>query len=159
MKLKLEDPFSGMVAAPNALIITGAEMTVTLAFEVLPVPPLVDVTVTLLFFTPAVVPVTFNEIVQLAPGARLAPLTLAEDEPLTAAAVPEQVEFRFAGVAATKPAGRLSVNAIPLRVEFALGFVRVNVRLVEPFSAMLAAPKTLVIAGGAMTVRLAEEVD
>jgi hypothetical protein len=159
VKLRLEDPFSGMVAAPNALIIAGAEMTVTLAFEVLPVPPLVDVTVTLLFFTPAVVPVTFNEIVQLAPGTRLVPLTLAEDEPLTAAAVPEQVEFRFVGVATTMPSGRLSVNAMPVRVEFALGFVRVNVRLVEAFSGIVAAPKTFAIAGGAMTVRLAEEVD
>jgi len=37
-------PFSGMLAAPNALLIDGGEATVRLAVAVLPVPPLVEVT-------------------------------------------------------------------------------------------------------------------
>jgi hypothetical protein len=37
--------------------------------------------------------------------------------------------------------------------------LRVKVRLVVPFSGMLAAPKALVMDGGLITVRLAEEVD
>jgi hypothetical protein len=56
VKLSEVDPFSGMLAAPNVLLITGAPTTVMLALEVLPVPPSVEVTWTLLFFTPTVVP-------------------------------------------------------------------------------------------------------
>jgi len=37
-------PFSGMLAAPNALVIEGGVATVKLAEAVLPVPPLVEVT-------------------------------------------------------------------------------------------------------------------
>src|SRR5260370_39316794 len=37
-------PLSGMLAAPNALMITGGATTVILALEVLPVPPSVEVT-------------------------------------------------------------------------------------------------------------------
>ncbi len=44
LKLSVVAPFSGMVAAPNALVIIGAERTVMLAFEVLPVPPLLELT-------------------------------------------------------------------------------------------------------------------
>jgi len=56
VKVSDVEPFSGTLAAPNALMITGAPTTVMLAFEVLPVPPSVEVICTLLFFTPAVVP-------------------------------------------------------------------------------------------------------
>jgi len=37
-------PFSGIVAAPNALVIEGGVATVRLAEAVLPVPPFVEVT-------------------------------------------------------------------------------------------------------------------
>ena len=42
-------PFSGIVAAPNALAIEGGEATVRLALAVLPVPPLVEVTAPVVF--------------------------------------------------------------------------------------------------------------
>ena len=51
---------SGIVPSPKALVIaggTGGE-TVSVAFDVLPVPPFEEFTWTLLFFTPAVVPLT-----------------------------------------------------------------------------------------------------
>src|SRR6266853_347736 len=127
VKVSDVDPFNGMLAAPNALIITGGATTVMEAFDVLPVPAFVEVTWTLLFFTPAVVPVTFTEIVQLAPGVRLAPLRLIEEEPATAVAVPSQVVVKPLGVATTRPAGRLSVNATPLSVRFAFVLLRVKV--------------------------------
>ena len=79
-----------MLAAPNALIITGGATTVIDALEVLPVQPLAEVTWVLLFFTPPVVPVTFTETVQEAAGKRVAALRLTEEDPLTAVAVPEQ---------------------------------------------------------------------
>src|SRR6185312_13871569 len=56
VKLRDVEPFSGMLAAPNALSMTGGATTVTDALEVLPVPALIEVTWTLLFFTPPVVP-------------------------------------------------------------------------------------------------------
>src|SRR5262249_59867312 len=56
VKLKLVEPFNKIEAAPNALLITGGPTTVIEAFEALPVPPSVEVTWTLLLFTPAVVP-------------------------------------------------------------------------------------------------------
>jgi hypothetical protein len=49
-------PFRGMLAAPNALAIVGGATTVIVAFDVLPVPAVASLTVTLLFFVPAVVP-------------------------------------------------------------------------------------------------------
>ena len=44
VKLNDVEPFNGIEAAPNALMITGGATTVNDAFEVLPVPPLVEVT-------------------------------------------------------------------------------------------------------------------
>src|SRR5262249_42406630 len=44
VKLSEVDPFSGIVAAPNALAIVGGATTVMEAFDVLPVPPSVEVT-------------------------------------------------------------------------------------------------------------------
>jgi hypothetical protein len=105
-----------MLAAPNALIITGGPATVMEAFDVLPVPASVEVTWTLLFFTPAVVPVTFTETVQDALEASVPAERLMLPDPATAVAVPPQVLLNALGVATTRPAGRLSVNAIPVSV-------------------------------------------
>jgi len=104
------------------------------------------------------VPITFTETVQDAPEARLAPDKVDDDEPLTAVAVPPQVLDNPFGVATIKPEGRLSVKATPVSVRFALVLVIVKVRLVLPFSGMVLAPKALLIVGGLMTVRLAEDV-
>lgn len=158
VKLRLVEPFSGMLAAPKAFAMVGGATTVIEALEVFPVPPLVEVTWTLLFFTPAVVPWTLIETVQLASGARDAPLKLTDEEPATAVAVPLQVVLRLFGVATTSPAGRLSVKATPFSVRFWLVLLTVNVRLVVPFSGIVAAPNALAIVGGLMTVKLAEDV-
>src|SRR6267154_2485565 len=143
-----------MLAAPNALMITGGAATVMLAFEVLPVPPSVEVTWTLLFFTPAVVPVTFSDTVHDALAANVPPDRLAEPDPATAVDVPPQVLVKPFGVATTKPAGKLSVNAAPVSASAAFGFVTLKVSEVEPFSAMLAAPNAFTIVGAVATVKL-----
>ncbi len=158
VKLKLVEPFSGMLAAPNALIMTGAPTTVMEAFDVLPVPPSVEVTCTLLFFTPAVVPWTFTETVQLALAANVPADKLTEPDPAAAVAVPPHVLFRFGVEATTSPAGKLSVKAIPVRLRLVFGFWMVNVSEVVPFSGICAAPNAFVIAGGVATVKLAEAV-
>src|SRR5438445_755464 len=147
-----------MVAAPTALIITGGPTTVIEALDVFPVPPSVEVTWTLLFFTSAVVPCTLTETVQLALAANVPAERLMLPEPATAVAVPPQVLFNALGVATTRPAGKLSVKAIPFSVTPVFGFCMVNVNEVVPFSGMLAAPNALVIDGGEATVKLAEAV-
>jgi len=158
VKLRLVELFNGMLPVPNALLMVGGEITTMLALEVLPVPPFVELTVTVLFLVPFVVPVTFADTMQDAPGARLPPDKDTEDDPLTAVAVPLQLLVRLAGEATTRPAGRLSVNATPFSVKLVLLLEIVNVRVVVPFSGMLAAPNALAILGALITVRLAEEV-
>jgi hypothetical protein len=91
--------------------------------------------------------------VQLALEARLAPERLTDPDPPTAVAVPPHVLLKFGVAATTSPAGRLSVNAIPVRERFVFGLLMVNVRLVVPFKGTEAAPKTFVIDGGEATVR------
>jgi hypothetical protein len=158
VKLKLVEPFSGMLDAPNALVRSGGPTTVIDAFDVLPVPPSVEVTVTELFLTPAVVPVTLTETVQLTLAASVPAERLTDVPPATAVAVPPQVLVRFGVEAITRPAGKLSVKAIPFNVTFVFGFWMLNVSEVVPFNGMLAAPNALVIDGGVATVRLAVAV-
>jgi hypothetical protein len=111
--------------------------------------------VTELFFTPAVLPVTFTETTQLTLLAIVPPDKLTAVDPAKALTVPPQV-FESDGVDATKsPAGRLSVNATPVRPRLAFGLLTLNVSEVVPSSGMLAAPNDFVIEGGAATLRLA----
>lgn len=114
VKLKVADPFSGMLAPPKASLIIGGAATARLAVAVFPVPPSVEETVTLLFFAPAVVPVTFKLSVQEPPAASVPPDRLTADEPVAAAAVPVQVVVKPLGVATTRPVGKLSLNPTPL---------------------------------------------
>src|SRR5260221_13795688 len=160
VKVKLVDPFSGTLAAPNALMITGGATTVIEALEVFPTPPSVEVTCTLLFFTVAVVPVTFTLNVQDALVARVAPDRLTVPEPATAVIVPPpQLPVRPFGVATTKPAGRLSVKATPVSgMVLATGLVMVKLKLVVPFSGIVNAPNSLVMVGGVATARFAVAV-
>ena len=135
-------PFSGMLAAPNALLMVGGATTVREVLEVLPVPATVSLTVTLLGAAPATVPFTFTEIMHDAPAAKLAPVKETTPEPATTAGAVLQVLVKPLGVATTRVPGaafgKVSVNEIPFRTE---------------------APNTLLMVGGLMTVRLAEEVD
>jgi len=158
VKLRLVLPFSGMLVAPKALLIVGGPTTVRLAFEVLPVPPSVEVTCTELFFTPTLFPVTFTDTVQAALDAIVPPVSDTEPLPAVAVAVPPQVLLRLLGVATTKPAGKVSVNAIPLNPRAVLGLLMVKLRLVVPFSGIDAAPKALVMLAGEATVKLADAV-
>jgi len=135
----------------------GGANTTRLAVEVLPLPPSVDVTVTLLFCVPAVTPVTFSDSIHDVLTAKLAPDKLTEVPP--AATVPPHVLVSPTGDATARPAGKLSMNATPVSgMVFEPGLTRVNVKLVEPFSGMLAAPNALAMAGGAATAKVAEAV-
>ena len=158
MKLRLVEPLSGTLAAPNALAIVRGPTTVMDAFDVLPVPASVEVMVTELFLVPAVVPVTLTESVHDALPARVPAERLTVVAPAVAVAVPPQV-FESAGVlATTKPAGRLSVNARPVRASVVFGLVMVKVSEVVPFAEIEEAPKALVMEGGVATERFAVAV-
>src|SRR5882724_1290220 len=158
VKVNDVEPFNGMLAAPNALMITGGEVTVIEVLDVFPVPPSVDVTCTLLFFTPAVVLVISMETVHEALVASVPADKLTEVAPATAVVLPPQVLLVFGGLARTKPDGRLSVNATPVRLTVVFWFWIVKVKLVNPPIGCNGAPKTFVIIGGEATVRLAEAV-
>lgn len=151
-------PFSGIDVAPKTFVIVGGPITVSEAFEVFPVPPLVDVTWTLLFSTPVAVPFTFTETVQEPPGARLAPDRDTDEDAVAPETVPLHVELKPLGVATTSPAGRLSVKATPFKVKFVLELLKVKIRLVVPFSGTEVAPKLLLMCGGLITVSVAVDV-
>jgi hypothetical protein len=158
LNVRLVVPRIGMVAAPNALAMVGGPTTAMEAFAVLPVPPLEEVTVTLLFFTPGVVPVTFTENAQEAFWGNRALDRLTEDEPAVAVIAQPQAPINPFGVATTKPEGKLSVKATPVNeTPFAAGLVIVKLREVEPFvNGILAAPNDVTMVGGVPTVRDAE---
>src|SRR5277367_504003 len=158
-KVRLVLPPTEIIAAPKLLLIVGGFTTVMLAVPVFPVPPLVDVTVTELFCTPAVAPVTLTENVHDAPAARDAPDKLTVDAPAVAVMVPEShVPVIMLGVETTNPAGRVSVKAMPVRAPAVFGLVTRKVRLVLPPTEIIAAPKLLLIVGGFTTVMLAVPV-
>lgn len=127
------------------------------AFDVLPVPPSVELTVTLLFFMPVVVPCTLTDTVQPALPANVPPERLTEPEPETAVTVPPQLLVRLAGLATTRPAGRVSANAIPV-AELPFGLLMLKLKVVVPFSGMVVAPNDLVMETGLATVKLADAV-
>jgi hypothetical protein len=149
-------PPSATLAAPKASAIEGGATTAMLAFEVFPAPPSVDVICTLLFFTPGADPVTFSDTVQPELAARVAAFRLTEPVPAVAVAEPVHVLLRLLGEATTKPAGRLSVNSIPVSASPVFGFAIVKVSELVPFSGTVKAPKDLLIVGGLATASVAE---
>src|SRR5262249_21249531 len=124
-------------------------------FAVALFPPSVELTTTLLFLSPAVVPVTLTDTAQEALAANVPADKVTVPEPAVAVAVPPQVLLRPFGVATTRPAGRLSVNANPVRPMLLFGLVMLMVSDVVPFSGILAAPNCLVTVCGATTVSVA----
>src|SRR5215813_7806954 len=153
VKVSVEVPFKGMLTEGlNALLIVGGATTVMEAFAVLPVPAVVSLAATLLLLTPAVVPWTSTESVHEVPGARLAPVSDTDDDPPVAVGVPLQVVLRFGVEATINPAGRVSVNEIPLSVWFWFVLLSVMVRVVVPFRGIVGAAKALALCGGSMTL-------
>src|SRR5207249_1192729 len=151
-----------IVLGLNTLAIVGGASTTKVAvLLVAPVPPLVELTAPVVLGTlPAWVPVTFTTTVQVLPGvAMLPPDRLMLAEFAVAVTVPPQL-FVTPGVEATcKPLVSVSLKAIPFAaVVLAAGLVMVKVTVVLPFSGTLAAPKALLIVGGAVTVSVAFEV-
>jgi len=123
VNVRLVFPARGMLAAPNDFAIVGGENTVTVAFAVFPAPAVVEVTATLLFCTPAVVPVTFTEKVHEVLVGKVVPARLTTVAPEAAVIVPPPHEpVRPLGVDTTRPAGKVSLKLTPVSVVVVLLF-------------------------------------
>jgi hypothetical protein len=122
------------------------------AEAVAPLPASVEVTALVVFFcVPEVVPVTFTAKVHEVLAVRVAAERLTLFEPADAVIVPPpQLPVKPLGVLTTWPEGKVSVKPMPLSEFAVFGFDRLKVSEVEPFKAMLAAPKAFEIADGSL---------
>src|SRR6185503_6729282 len=119
-------PPTPMEVGEKALAMLGGDSTVRVSEPVLPVPPFVDVTLPVVFaFAPLVVAVIATLTVQVPLAAMVPPEKVSVVFPAAGAKVGEpQPDVLAPGVAATSiPAGNESVNATPVSVVPALGFV------------------------------------
>src|SRR5215813_3090643 len=141
VKVSVETALGVIVEGLNALAIEGGPCTWRVACAVPPVPPSVDVTLpVVLTFDPAVVPVTLTLNVHELLAAMVPPVRLITLVFCVAVIVPAPHEpLRPLGVEMTRPAGKVSLNPTPLSPT-PLPLLMVNCKLVDPPSAMLAAP-------------------
>jgi hypothetical protein len=160
VKVSVLSPPMEIEAGEKFLLIEGGETTVTLAFDVLPVPPLVELTVTLLFFNPAVLPVTLTVKLQEAFAARVAPDKLTEVVPAVAVIVPPpQLPVKPLGVETTSPEGKLSVKPTPVNeIVFAVGLLMVKFNTVLPFKGIVTSSKDLTMLGALKELTISESL-
>lgn len=151
--------FTAMVEGLNTLAIPGGATTSMLAEAPDPLPPSLELTVLVtLFCIPAAVPVTFTLNMQEEFAAIVPPDRLMVFVFCVAVIVPlPQEPVRPFGVEMISPAGNVSVNPIPVSAT-PLALLIVKLRLVEPVSGMLIAPKALEMLGGPTTVSEALDV-
>lgn len=106
---------------------------------------------TVFFWLPRAVPVTFTENVQDAPAFSCAPLSEMLFDPAAAVIVPPpQLPFRPFGLDTARPAGRPSENPIPLSDALEFGFASLNVSEVEAFRERVGAPNEIAIVGAVL---------
>src|SRR5262249_15910702 len=143
--------------APNVLVMLGGLATVRFELAVLPVPPLVELTLpVVLVYWPEAAPVTVTENWHWPLVAMPAPLRSMPVGPAVFNLPPHTVDLALATV---KPVGHVSVNATPVRaIGLAAGLVMVKVNEVVAFNAMVEGLKTLAIEGGPSTLIEAEAV-
>src|SRR6266849_4989552 len=154
-------PFRATVEEPNAFAIEGGPSTASVAVLLVPPAPVsFELTApVVLLFSPTLVPVTFRPTLHDALAARLPPLRLKLVLPAVApVTLPSQVLLALGTAATCNPLGRLSVNETSVRASVELGLVMVNVRLVDPLSGIVVAPKALEMVSGVATLRFAEAV-
>lgn len=175
-------PFSGMLAAPKALFTVGAWTTSRVAVLLTVPGPLSLAEIGPVVFDRVPVPVTsrFTVITQVPcatgfdgpvmfarftliigggpAGASEPPVKVMVPEPGLAVTVPPQVSVTWFGVATTSPAGRVSVNEMPVRVTVVFELLIVKLTPTVEFCPTALAPKSLWIVGGAATVSVSDAV-
>lgn len=156
VNVSVEIPVGAMELGEKDLLMEGGATTVTEALAVLPVPPFVEVTaLVVLFFAPAVAPVTVTLNVQLPLAEIIPPLNTIE---LGAVVVNVPPHWIVEDEATVKPTGKVSVKAMPVRLVPVFGLSIVKLRVVVPFNGMVATPKDLLIEGAATTLTVFEPV-
>ena len=108
-----------------------------------------------MFLAPAVLPVTFNVMVQLAPGASDAPVIPTAPDPavMLLLSLPQEVGLRPLEVATARPVGKVSVKLMPFTVTvFVEGLVTTKVSVLVPPARMVEGTKLLLMVGGATPV-------
>jgi hypothetical protein len=154
VNVMVDVPPTEVLVGEKALLILGGATTVTLAIAVLPVPPLVEVTLPLvLVYDPAAAPVTvtlnWHWLLVLMP----APDNVIPVGEVVVSVPPQGVAVPFATV---RPVGSVSVNPTPVSATgFVAGLVMVNVRDVVPFRATVEEPNAFAIEGGPSTASVA----
>src|SRR5713101_753853 len=154
-------PLRAIDEEPNAFAIEGGPSTASVAVLLLPPGPVsFELTApVVLLFSPTLVPVTFRLTLHDALAAKVPPLRLKLLLPaVPPVKLPPQPSIALGTAATCNPLGRLSVNETPVRASVELGLLIVNVRLVDPLSGILVAPKALEMVSGVATLRLAEAV-
>src|SRR5581483_3004834 len=136
----------------NRLMAGAGSFTSTVAVEVLPVPPLVELTVTVLVLRPVVVPVTVTLKEQLPPPLIEPPLSDMVDGEVVVNVPPHCEEDELAIV---KPLGRVSVKLTPVSPVEVLGLLMEKVSVVVLPVKIGLAVKDLAMTGGSTTVMLA----
>ncbi len=158
VKVKVALDPSGPLEALKAFVTVGGPATSSDAVPGVELPPFVEVAITLLFFWPAVVPVTPTEIVHPPLAASVNPLSDMTDAPALAVNVPAQPFVAPGGVSTTRPEGRLSVKPTPVSPPVAVsrfGFeIRKVTTVLEPV-VISGTAKVFVIVGGANTENFA----
>src|SRR5512139_2622618 len=157
VKVRVEVPPWAIVAGVNAL---ASEACVTVSVWLvtpLSIPPMAVTCAAPFTYEPAVVELTFTEIVQLeapAPASTPVPPTVNTPVPLVAVTVgvPLQVPATPLGVAITRPAGSVSVKVRPDLAGAPAGLVIVKVSTAVWFTPTVDGLKALVSVGSACTV-------
>ena len=90
-------------------------------------------------------------------AAMVPPVRLTVDDNAVAVGVPLQVFVRLGEDETTRPEGSESLTATPVRPTL-FGFVILRVKVVLPFKGMVETANVFKSTGGAMTVRLADEL-
>jgi hypothetical protein len=155
VKLIVTNPIWGALSLSNDFMIVGGATTVMLAEAVPPapvfVPPLAELTLpVVLFFGPAVVPVTVTMKMQLPPAAIVPPVSVIVAGAVVVTVPPPQpLTEPFTTV---NPAGSVSVTVTPVSPTVEFGLVIVKLSMLVPFSGIVAASNDFMIVGGATTV-------
>jgi hypothetical protein len=164
VNVRLVVPFSGIVEAPNTLLIVGGLITVRLglAEAVLPLPASVESMVTLLGLIPSVVPVTLTVIVHGLPlTGKAAFKKLMLFAPALAVTLPPQPLTTLGVAATTKPVTVPPEVRSSVKLELmvtTLGFVIENVMVLVPLTLITVGLKLFVMEGGCKTMILAVTV-
>ena len=157
--VNVESPFRKTLVGRKDFNGTRAGVfTCNVAVEVFPVPPLVEVTVTLFTLSPNEVGVTSTVTIQVPPGAGGKEPPVRETNPVPGAAetLPPQVLFTLFGVPTRSPAGSRSMNPIPARVVVVFALVMLNFIVDTPFCRTMIGRNDFSILGGDITVKVPE---